>query len=109
MYIAMNRFCIVPGQESAFEQIWRARETFLDSVPGFRSFQMLKGPQTEEFSLYVSHTSWDDEAAFRGWTQSEQFRKAHANAGAQRQQSQQIYLGPPQFEGFESILEQCKD
>ena len=106
MYIAMNRFRITPGREHDFEEIWRQRETYLDTVPGFISFQMLKGPSNEDHSLYISHSVWQDEAAFKGWTQSEQFRKAHAQAGAQRQQTQGIYLGPPQFEGFEAILEQ---
>ncbi len=34
--------------------------------------------------------------AFEGWTQSEQFRKAHANARGNKE----IYLGAPNFEGF---------
>lgn len=102
MFIAMNRFRIAPGQEAAFEDVWRKRETFLETVPGFQSFRLLKGPQSEEASLYVSHSCWDSKAAFEGWTKSEQFRKAHAQAGANRE----LYLGPPQFEGFETIIEQ---
>ncbi len=102
MFIAMNRFQIRPGFESEFEEIWRSRETHLDSVPGFRSFQLLKGPRSEQSSLYASHSVWQDRAAFEAWTKSEQFRKAHAQAGIRRE----IYLGPPQFEGFESVLEQ---
>jgi heme-degrading monooxygenase HmoA len=35
MYIAMNRFNIVPGKEADFEQICRERETYLKGVPGF--------------------------------------------------------------------------
>ncbi|OMH39055.1 antibiotic biosynthesis monooxygenase [Motiliproteus sp. MSK22-1] len=106
MYIAMNRFRIVPGQESAFEEIWRQRESYLDTVPGFCSFHLLKGPEKEEFSLYATHTVWDSIDDFESWTHSEQFRKAHANARTQSQQTKSIYLGPPQFEGFESILAQ---
>ncbi len=102
MYIAMNRFRIKPGHEEQFESIWRQRETYLSEVPGFVSFQLLKGPVSVEQSLYVSHTVWEDHAAFEGWTRSEAFRKAHAQAGIKRD----IYLGPPQFEGFESVLSQ---
>ena len=43
---------------------------------------------------------WDSEQAFRDWTQSDAFRKAHANAGG----SKEIYMGPPQFEGFLAVL-----
>tara|TARA_R110002094_G_scaffold8225_7_gene17751 strand:+ start:391 stop:696 length:306 start_codon:yes stop_codon:yes gene_type:complete len=101
MYLAMNRFRVKRGQESRFEQIWRDRETFLDSVPGFQSFNLLRGPEAEDHCLYASHTVWLDKAAFIAWTGSEQFRKAHANA---RSTPKEIYLGAPQLEGFESIL-----
>ena len=35
MYIAMNRFKIVPGKEDEFEKVWRERDTHLSEVPGF--------------------------------------------------------------------------
>ena len=50
--------------------------------------------------LLVGHSSKDDAAAFEAWTRSESFRAAHANAGQQRD----LYLGPPQFEGFDVVL-----
>ena len=37
--------------------------------------------------------------AFEAWTRSEAFRKAHAGAG----QNKPMYLGHPEFEGFEVI------
>ena len=103
MYIAMNRCRIKPGEEAAFEAIWRERETYLDEVPGFQSFHLLKGPAAEDHTLYASHSVWESQTAFEAWTRSEAFRKAHANAGAARKD---IYLGPPRFEGFESVLDQ---
>ena len=101
MYVAMNRFRIRKGSEADFEQIWAERETFLDEVPGFKEFHLLRGPEAEDHTLYASHSVWEDEDAFIGWTKSEAFRKAHANAGGAKKD---IYLGPPQFEGFTSIL-----
>jgi heme-degrading monooxygenase HmoA len=100
MYIAMNRFRIAPGREADFIDIWRQRESQLDSVPGFRSFNLLQGAKSEEFTLFASHTIWDSVDDFSAWTHSEAFRKAHSGAGASRD----IYLGPPQFEGFEAVL-----
>lgn len=100
MYIAMNRFRIARGRESEFIEIWRQRETYLDSVPGFKEFHLLQGPATEEFTLFASHSVWDSRAAFEDWTRSEAFRKAHAQAGG----AKGIYLGPPQFEGFEAVI-----
>lgn len=99
MFVAMNRFRIAPGREAEFEEIWRQRETRLEEMEGFVSFHLLKGPEGEDHTLYASHTIWRDEAAFRAWTTSQQFRDAHRNAGDNRG----VYLGHPQFEGFTAV------
>ena len=39
-YIAMNRFRIVKGQESEFEEIWKTRNTYLENEPGFVKFNL---------------------------------------------------------------------
>ena len=96
MFLAMNRFKIQLGQETAFEEIWRGRESHLSGVPGFQAFHLLKGPTTDAHALYATHTLWASRQAFEDWTKSEAFRKAHAGAGAHRD----LYLGPPEFEGF---------
>jgi heme-degrading monooxygenase HmoA len=101
MYIAMNRFRIKPGREQDFIEIWKNRETYLDSVPGFKAFHLLQGPGNAEFTLFASHSEWATKQDFLNWTESEQFRKAHAGAGGK---SKDVYLGPPQFEGFEAVL-----
>lgn len=100
MFIAMNRFKIIPGHEEDFLNIWRNRETFLDEVPGFKEFHLLIGPKSEEYSLFASHSIWDSKKAFEDWTKSEAFRKAHANAG----NIKPVYIGKPEFEGFEVAL-----
>ena len=100
MFIAMNRFRIALGREDEFIDIWKNRETHLESVPGFREFHLLRGPSDEECTLFASHTVWESSDAFEDWTRSEAFRKAHASAGG----AKGIYLGPPRFEGFESVL-----
>ena len=53
-YIAANRFRIVKGLESEFEGIWKSRNTYLESEPGFISFNLLKGPENEDHVLYTS-------------------------------------------------------
>ncbi len=100
MYIAMNRFRITPGREEDFLEIWRNRDSYLDEVPGFKSFHMLEGERKEDCTVFISHSEWASQDAFRAWTKSEAFRKAHANAKA----PEGIYLGPPQFEGYEVVL-----
>ena len=100
MFIAMNRFRIAPGREAEFIAVWRQRDSRLTEVPGFKTFCLLQGPGTAEATVFVSHSTWDSAAAFEAWTRSESFRAAHASAGQQRG----LYLGPPQFEGFEVVL-----
>ena len=99
MYIAMNRFKVVLGSEDAFEEVWRSRDSHLDKVPGFVEFHLLKGPVNEDHTLYSSHTIWSSEDDFIGWTKSEHFRAAHKNAG----DNSTLYLGHPNFEGFEVV------
>ncbi len=99
MYIAMNRFKVALGSETAFEEMWKGRDSYLHEVAGFVEFHLLKGPQREDHVLYASHTVWADHASFEGWTKSEAFRMAHRNAGSSRA----VYLGHPEFEGFEVV------
>jgi heme-degrading monooxygenase HmoA len=100
MYIAMNRFRITPGREEVFEKLWRERDSHLDKVDGFREFHLLRGKTDDECTLFASHSVWDSESAFLAWTESDAFRKAHANARA----PEGTYLGHPQFEGFSVVL-----
>ena len=100
MYIAMNRFKIILGEESKFEKLWRNRETHLDSVKGFRKFNLIKGETNESHTLYASHSTWDSKDSFINWTKSEAFRKAHKNA----RNNKKIYLDHPKFEGFEIVI-----
>ncbi|MEL6367991.1 MAG: antibiotic biosynthesis monooxygenase [Pseudomonadota bacterium] len=101
MYIAMNRFKITPGHEDDFESVWRNRDSHLRDVPGFKQFKLLRGPSGKEHTLFASHSIWESEETFVAWTKSEAFRSAHANAGDNRE----MYLGHPQFEGFQVVID----
>ena len=96
----MNRFKIINGHEKEFENVWKTRDTFLDKVPGFIKFNLIKGKQGEEFTLYASHSLWNSQKYFIEWTQSESFRNAHKNAG----KNKKLYVGHPEFEGFEIVI-----
>jgi heme-degrading monooxygenase HmoA len=100
MFIAMNRFRIARGFGQDFEKIWRERDSYLDEVPGFREFHLLKGPDDDECTLYSSHTVWESREAFNAWRESEHFTRAHAQASAPKG----TYLGHPVFEGFDVVL-----
>jgi heme-degrading monooxygenase HmoA len=100
MFIAMNRFKVKKGSETAFENMWQGRESYLDRMQGFVEFHLLKGPEAEDHTLYSSHTVWASKADFEAWTKSEEFRRAHARAG-NTGSAAPLYLEHPKFEGFE--------
>ena len=100
MYIAMNRFKIVLGKEKDFENIWKNRNSHLDDVEGFVNFNLIKGKEEEDYTLYASHSTWSSEEDFINWTKSESFRNAHKDAGKHKD----VYIGHPEFEGFKVVI-----
>jgi heme-degrading monooxygenase HmoA len=101
MFIAMNRFRVLPDKASQFEARWLDRDVYLNREPGFIAFHLLKGAVQDDHILYSSHTAWSDKAAFADWTRSDSFRIAHRSAG----QAEPLTLGHPQFEGFDVLQE----
>jgi heme-degrading monooxygenase HmoA len=101
MFISMNRFKVIKDRTSAFEEAWFNRESRLHEMKGFVEFHLLKGPEREDHILYVSHTIWASQEDFTAWTNSEQFRAAHASAGTGQDKPKTI--GHPEFEGFDVI------
>lgn len=102
MYIAMNRFKVKKERTEDFENMWRNRDSFLHEMDGFKGFHLLKGVEHDDYILYASHTQWRDHTAFKVWTESEAFKKAHSHAG---KSAEPATIGPPQFEGFASVLD----
>ncbi|HUI21907.1 MAG TPA: antibiotic biosynthesis monooxygenase [Methylocella sp.] len=99
MFIAMNRFRVRKTMEEAFEQRWRSRGSRLHEMAGFAAFHLLRGPESDDHTLYVSHTIWKTQDDFIAWTKSAQFRDAHKDAGT----GPSLTIGHPIFEGFESV------
>jgi heme-degrading monooxygenase HmoA len=99
MFVAMNRFRVAKGAEADFEAVWKTRDSRLAETPGFVDFRLLRGPARDDHVLYCSHSVWASREAFLAWTRSEAFRAAHRGVGEQRG----LYLGPPEFEGFEAV------
>ena len=100
MFLAMNRFKIAHGFEEGFEKVWRERDSFLSEVPGFKTFSLMKGPVSDDYVLYASHSVWESKEAFVAWTESDAFRNAHAQTSAPKG----TYLGHPELETFETVL-----
>lgn len=98
MFIAMNKFQVVPERENDFETIWKERDSFLQEVPGFVQFALLRGDVEGE---YISHSTWADRDAFLAWTQSESFFKGHQQGSLKG-----ILAGPPQVSTFQAVIDE---
>ena len=96
MFIAMNRFNVSPGREADFETIWRERETYLQGVPGFVQFTLLRSDNAGE---YISHSTWRDRQSFIDWTQSPAFRAGHRQGSLMG-----VLQGPPQIGLYEAVI-----
>ncbi len=102
MYVAMNRFKIIKGEEQAFEKRWNGRDADIVGCPGFVEFHLLRGPEFDDHTLYVSHTIWASEKDMDDWANSEIYRKAHDAAEAKRGEKENVYL-LASFEGFNPV------
>ena len=98
-YIAMNNFQVAADQATQFEERWRRRRSLLQDVPGFESFQLLRGDEKEGVVPYMSHSTWASKQAFIDWTQSESFVQAHRGEPLPKGMVQ----GPPQLACFEVV------
>lgn len=96
MFIAMNRFNVSPGREADFETIWRERETYLQGVPGFVQFTLLRSDNAGE---YISHSTWRDRRSFIDWTQSPAFTAGHRQGSLMG-----VLQGPPQIGLYEAVI-----
>ncbi len=100
MYIAMNHFHVAAGRDVDFELQWARRESYLDDVPGFVAFRLLRGRDDDDGShRYASHTIWESHQAFLDWTHSEAFRKAHGRSGG----TKSVLLSHPEFKGWQAV------
>ena len=98
MFVAMNNFKVAAGRGTDFEEAWKTRKTYLDGVPGFVRFALLKGDAEGE---YISHSTWVDRAAFMAWMSSDAFRKGHAQGSLMG-----VIESPPQVKLYETVIEQ---
>jgi heme-degrading monooxygenase HmoA len=101
MYIAMNNFKVVEGKEAEFEKTWKERESYLNDVPGFVHFALLRCEAPGE---YVSHSTWEDRQAFVNWVNSEAFVKGHRQGSLAG-----ILEGPPVIKTYDAIIEETAE
>lgn len=97
MFIVANRIPVAQDWQDEFEKRFRQRAGQIDQQPGFVSMQILK-PVSDD-APYVVLTSWQDEAAFQGWINSEDFKLAHQNP-----LPREAFTGKPVMEKHQVII-----
>jgi heme-degrading monooxygenase HmoA len=102
MFVAMNRFKVNEGKEADFEEQWRRRQSYLDQVPGFVRFALLRGPTGDDKTTdFISHSTWESRKAFEDWTNSENFRLGHAQGSVAG-----VLAGHPVVSLYDAVLTQ---
>ena len=96
MFIAMNNFKVAKGREEDFERTWRDRRSYLEGVPGFVQFCLLRADAEGE---YISHSTWVDRAAFVNWVNSPAFTEGHRQGSLAG-----VLEGPPQIKTYEAAI-----
>ena len=101
MIVVSNRIQVAKGRERDFEKRFEGRARLVETMPGFVRLEILRPIKSDYYSV-VTH--WQDEASFRAWTESPEFKEAHNN-----RPPADIFSGPNVFEMHEVIqdAEKC--
>ncbi len=105
MIVVSNRIPVAKGQEAAFEKRFEGRAGLVEKHPGFIRLEILRPRPVEMHGhtmggseYYVVLTYWETERDFVRWTESQDFRTAHAN-----RPPKEMFAGPNVFELHEVI------
>ncbi len=76
MFIAMSRFTVTPGMETAVERAFQNRPHLVDTAAGFLRMQVLRPTANPcEFALI---TEWRDADAYHTWYRGHAYKDSHA-------------------------------
>lgn len=93
MITVANRIFVKPEFHDQFEARFQDRAGLVDGMAGFIANQVLR--PAKEGDPFVVLTFWEDEASFRAWTESEEFRAGHARSGSLPKEA---FSGPNKIE-----------
>jgi len=93
--VVSNRLQVAKGREEDFEKRFEGRARLVENMPGFIRLEILRPIKSDYYTVL---THWEDEASFRAWTDSAEFREAH-----NKRPPAEIFAGPNVFEIHEII------
>ncbi|MFD2189235.1 antibiotic biosynthesis monooxygenase family protein [Pistricoccus aurantiacus] len=76
-FVVNNRVFVKPDYHEEFEQRFKVRASEVDKQPGFIAMRVLRPLGNQ--APYVVEVEWEDQAAFRNWIGSDDFKRAHAD------------------------------
>jgi heme oxygenase (mycobilin-producing) len=75
MFVAINYISCTEDYAERFEQLMSTRVKQVDTMPGFKSMEVLKPDNSTDEYLIISR--WEDESDFKTWTKSNAFQEGH--------------------------------
>lgn len=98
MFVAINFIHCEEHYRARFEELFATRAHAIDSMPGFRSMNVLKPSAGNEDYLIVSY--WDSEESFSAWTGSPEFLAGHKRGFEDMRRAKAEGQAPPMLSTF---------
>ncbi|WLV25513.1 antibiotic biosynthesis monooxygenase [Aciduricibacillus chroicocephali] len=75
-YVVINNIPVTEEGRPMFEERFRQRQQQVEKTPGFQAFRLLRPISG---NTYAAFTQWQSKQDFENWTESAEFKQAHAN------------------------------
>lgn len=97
IFVVQNRFKVVEGKETQFEQRWASRESTLLEFPGFVGFYLQRRDATkaDDGFNFISSAMWKDKTSFLNWKESQKEKTHGAGAAPTAGTAGAAPRGPP--------------
>ncbi len=81
MFVVTNTLRVPSEHAGHIEQAFAGSAEHMKQVEGCLGFQLLREAKGDGEPVFIAMTTWKDEPSFKEWMKSDDFRRAHANAG----------------------------
>lgn len=98
-FVAINYIDCDDSYKARFEELFSTRARAIDTMPGFKSMEVLKPTDGSAF-LIVSY--WESEENFKTWTSSPEFREGHRRGFEDIAKARQEGKEPPMRSSFKT-------
>ncbi|MBF6621072.1 MAG: antibiotic biosynthesis monooxygenase [Patulibacter sp.] len=82
--VKINAIEVDPERGPELEERFAKRAAEVEKMPGFEGFELLRPVEGE--TRYFVYTRWESEEAFQAWVSSQEFKRGHAQAAADKGQ-----------------------